>query len=192
MTSILTLAAAVVRSLCRGRQSLILENLALRQQLATYKRTGKRPRLRPADRVFWVWLSKLWDPWKESLIVVKPETVIRWHRRGFQLYWRRKSTAKKIGRPSLPREHIDFIRRMSRDNPGWGEDKIFEELCIKFGIAHSTSTIRKYMAKRRPRRDPQTWRTFIRNHAHEIFACDFTTPSCARSWPTVMLPSDSI
>ncbi len=175
MTSILTLAAAVVRSFCRGRQSLILENLALRQQLATYKRTGKRPRLRPADRVFWAWLSKLWDPWKESLIVVKPETVIRWHRRGFQLYWRRKSTAKKIGRPSLPREHIDFIRRMSRDNPGWGEDKIFEELCIKFGIAHSTSTIRKYMAKRRPRRDPQTLRTFISNHVHVVFACDFTT-----------------
>jgi len=88
--------------------------------------------------------------------------VIRWHRQGFKLYWRRKSRAKKIGRPKIPREHISFIRRMSADQPRWGEDKIFEELRVKFGINHSTSTIRRYMVRPRPRDDGQKWRTFIR------------------------------
>ncbi len=174
MSSILTLTAAAFRAFFKGRQPLILENLALRQQLAVYKRIGKRPRLRPSDRAFWVWLSRLWGRWRTTLILVRPETVIRWHRQGFRLYWHRKSRTQKIARPTIPREHILFIRRMSRDNPRWGEDKIFEELRIKFNVAHSTSTIRKYMV-RRPRIGPQTWRTFIQNHDGEIFACDFVT-----------------
>jgi putative transposase len=120
-------------------------------------------------------LSRLWDGWKTPLIFVRPETVIRWHRRGFKLYWRRKSRAKKIGRPKIPREHIHFIRRMSADNPTWGEDKIFEELSLKFGISHSTSTIRRYMVRPRPRGDGQKWRTFIKNHSHELYACDYMT-----------------
>ena len=128
MTSIFTLAAALLRSVFLGRQALILENLALRQQLAVYKRMEKRPRLRPTDRAFWVWLSRLWGGWRAPLILVRPETVIRWHQQGFKLYWRRKSRPKRIGRPTIPREHIEFIRRMARDNPSWGEDKIFEEL----------------------------------------------------------------
>jgi hypothetical protein len=74
--------------------------------------------------------------------------VIRWHREGFRLYWRRKSRTRKIGRPTIPRAHIDFIRRISAENPSWGEDKIFEELDLKFGIQHSTSTIRRYMVRR--------------------------------------------
>ena len=86
MTSILTLTAAALSCFFKGRKALILENLALRQQLAVYKRIGKRPRLRPADRVFWVWLSRLWRGWRTPLILVKPETVIRWHRQGFRLY----------------------------------------------------------------------------------------------------------
>jgi hypothetical protein len=175
MTSILALAAAVFGSLFKGKRALVLENLALRQQLAVYKRVQKRPRLRSTDRAFWVWLARLWDGWKTPLILVRPETVIRWHRQGFKLYWRRKSRTRKIGRPTIPREHIDFIRRMSADNPSWGEDKIDEELRVKFGVSHSGSTIRKYMTKRRPRRDGQKWRTFIKNHSHELFACDFMT-----------------
>ncbi len=168
MTFILTLVAAVFGSLFKGKRALVLENLALRQQLAIYKRVQKRPRLRSTDRAFWVWLAKLWDGWKTPLILVRPETIIRWHRQGFKLYWRWKSRPKGMGRPSIPREHIAFIMRMSRDNPFWGEDKINEELRVKFGVSHSTSTIRKYMTRRRPCRDGQKWRTFIKNHSHEL------------------------
>ncbi len=128
MTSIFAVAAAAFRSFFRGRRALVLENLALRQQIAVYKRVPKRPRLRSTDRAFWVWLSRLWNGWKTPLILVRPETVIQWHRQGFKLCRRRKSRTKKIGRPKIPREHINFIRRMSADNPTWGEDKIFEEL----------------------------------------------------------------
>ncbi len=135
-----------LRSLFVSRETLVLENLALRQQLNAYKRTGKRPRLRMVDRAFWVWLSKLWRKWSTALVIVKPETVIRWHRQGFKLYWRWRFRPKRLGRPTIPREHIEFIMRMSRDNPSWGEDKINEELRVKFGVSHSTSTIRKYMA----------------------------------------------
>ena len=179
MTSILALATALFGSFFRGKRALVLENLALRQQLAVYKRVQKRPRLRSTDRAFWVLLSRLWNHWKTPLILVRPETVIRWHRQGFKLYWRRKSRTNKIGRPKIPREHINFIRRMSTDHPSWGEDKIFEELNLKFGIKHSTSTIRKYMVKRPRLGDRQTWKTFIENHGHEIFACDFMTQHTA-------------
>ena len=173
------LLVGFLRSLFIHRETLILENLALRQQLATYKRTSKRPCLRMFDRAFWVGLSKLWQKWSTTLVIVKPETVIHWHRQGFKLYWRWKSRPKRLGRPTIPREHIEFIRRMSADNPSWGEDKINEELRVKFGVSHSTSTIRKYMARRRPRRDGQKWRTFIKNHSHELFACDFMTQHTA-------------
>jgi hypothetical protein len=171
----MTLVVGFLRSLFIHRETLILENLALRQQLATYKRTSKRSRLRMSDRAFWVGLSKLWRKWSTTLVIVKPETVIRWHRQGFKFYWRWRSRPKRLGRPTIPRVHIEFIMRMSRDNPSWGEDKINEELRVKFGVSHSTSTIRKYMARRRPRRDGQKWRTFIKNHSHELFACDFMT-----------------
>ena len=179
MTSILALAAAVVGSFFRGERALVLENLALRQQLAVYKRVQKRPRLRSTDRAFWVWLSRLWDGWKTPLILVSPETVIRWHRQGFKLYWRRKSRTRKIGRPTIPHAHINFIRRISADHPSWGEDKIYEELDLKFGIKHSTSTIRKYMVKRPSPGGQQTWKTFLKNHGQEIFACDFMTQHTA-------------
>jgi hypothetical protein len=179
MTSTFALAAAVFGSFFRGKRALVLESLALRQRLAVYKRLQERPRIRSTDRAFWVWLSKLWDGWKTPLIIVRPETVIRWHRQGFKLYWRRKSRTRKIGRPAIPREHIDFIGRISTDNPSWGEDKIFEELDLKFGIKHSTSTIRKYIVKRRSPGDRQTWKTFLKNHGHEIFACDFVTQHTA-------------
>jgi len=153
----------------------VLENLALRQQLAAYKRACKRPRPQMRDRAFWVWLSKLWQKWPAARVIVKPETVIRWHRQGFKLYWQWKSRPKRCGRPTISPEHIDYIRRMSGDNPSWGEDKINEELRVKFGVSHSSSTSRRYMTKRRPRRDGQKWRTFIKNHSHELFACDFMT-----------------
>ena len=175
MATLLAAIMTVVRAACIGRQTLIFENLALRQQLAFYKRIGKRARLSRSERVFWVWLSKLWDNWRSALIVVKPETVIGWHRQGYRLYWRWRSRTKKLGRPRIPRKHIEYIKRISRDNPDWGEDKVFEELRIKFGVEHSTATIRQYMVTTSNPKQGQTWRQFIDNHKGEIFACDFLT-----------------
>ncbi len=99
-----------LRSLFISRETLVFENLALRQQLAAYKRTCKRPRLRMLDRAFWVWLSRRRRRWSTALIIVRPQTVIRWHRQGFKLYWRRMSRPKRRGRPTISRAHIEFIR----------------------------------------------------------------------------------
>jgi putative transposase len=133
----------------------------------------------PKDRVFWVVLSKLWSGWSRALVFVKPATVIGWHRRGFQALWRWKSG---LGRPRIPQNHIQFIRRISGDHPEWGEDRIAEELAAKLGIRHSGSTIRRYMGARRHQpRGGQTWRTFVGNHARQLWACDFLTQYTATS-----------
>jgi len=167
---------ACLRAALMPRATLALENAALRQQLAVYLRTSKRARLRTSDRMFWVALRRFWPDWTRALVIVKPATVIGWHRRGFQAFWRRRSSNRPLGRPRIAQEHIAFIQRISRDHPEWGEDKIAEELAAKFGIEHSASTVRRYMVPRHrlPRGD-QTWRTFIRNHAQELWACDFLT-----------------
>ena len=119
----MSLLFGLVRSLFVSRGALVLENLALRQQLASYKRSGKRPRFRTTDRILWVWLSRLWRSWSTALIIVKPKTVIDWHRQGRKLYWRRQSRSIRPGRPTIALEHIAFIRTMSRDNPSWGETR---------------------------------------------------------------------
>ncbi len=175
METLLSALLSFVRAALRSRTTLALENAALRQQLTIYQRAQTRIRLRVGDRVFWVVLRKLWSGWERALILVRPATVIAWHRRGFRLFWRRRS-GPSVGRPRIPREHIAFIRRISSDHPEWGEDKIAEEFDAKFGIHHSASTIRCYMVARQgPPRGKQTWRTFIRNHAKEVWACDFLT-----------------
>jgi hypothetical protein len=110
--------------------------LALRQQLAVYKRKSKKPLLRNRDRLFWSLLSKIWEDWKSELILVKPEAVLRWRERKFREFWRKKSQ-NKPGRPAIPNEHIDFIRRISSDHPEYGEDRIALELEVKFGIRHA-------------------------------------------------------
>ena len=166
-----------LRALLKSSDSLVIENLALRQQLAAYARCQKRVHVQPHERVFWVALSKTWASWRSALIMVKPATVIAWHRRSFQRYWRWRT--RKPGRPPIPMEHIALIRRISSDHPEWGEDRIAEELAIKLGVHHSTSTIRKYMVSRRKPRDGQTWRTFVKNHAKQIYACDFLTQHTA-------------
>ena len=110
------------------------------------------------------------------MVIVKPATVIAWHRKGYRAYWWAKSRAGRVGRPRIPRKHIDFISRISQEHPEWGEDRISEELSAKFGVSHSGSTVRRYMVSRRkgPRGD-QTWRTFIKNHAKQVWSCDFVT-----------------
>ena len=166
-----------LRAVLSTRGSLVIENLALRQQLATFARGQKRPQLKPEERAFWVTLSRVWTGRTSALMVVKPATVIAWHRRGFRRYWRWRS--RKPGRPRIPDDHMAMIRRISSDQPGWGEDRIADELAIKLGVRHSTSTIRRYMVRRRQPRDGQTWKTFIRNHASQIFAADFLTQPTA-------------
>ena len=145
--------------------------LALRQQLAVYKRKSKKPLLRNRDRLLWSLLSRLWRDWRSELVLVKPETVIRWSERKFREFWRRKSQ-NKPGRPAIAKEHIDFIRRMSSDHPEYGEDRITLE--VKFGIRHACSTIRKYMVKRRlGPTGSQAWRSFLKNQAKAMWSCDF-------------------
>ena len=177
MLTVIKAVLSFLRALVVPKAALALEVAALRQQLGVLQRRSKRPKLTRTDKAFWVLLRKLWGGWERVLFVVKPATVIVWGRQGFRIFWCRKS---KPGRPRIPRKHINFIRRISSDHPDWGEDKIAEELAAKFGIQHSGSTIRRYMVPRgRPRRG-QTWRTFVANHANELWACDFLTQHTAR------------
>jgi transposase InsO family protein len=155
----------------RSRRALALENLALRHQLQVLQRSGKRPRFRPIDWGLWVLLSRLWTEWRGSLVLVKPETVIGWHRKGFRLYWRWKS--RRPGRPRVPKEVRDLIRRMSLENPSWGAPRVHGEL-LMLGFDIAEPTVSKYMA--RPRTPPsQTWKAFLRNHTEAIASIDFFT-----------------
>jgi len=162
--------AAIIAGL-RTRASMQLEILALRHQLAVYQRSPKRPRLRPADRLLWAWLSRVWSGWRSALIIVQPDTIIRWQRRRFGDYWRRLSTSGKPGRPTVPHELRNLIRRMSTANPSWGSPRIVGEL-RKLGIDVAKSTVDKYRV--RPRRPPSpTWRAFLANHVKDLVSVDF-------------------
>jgi len=134
--------------------------LVLRQQLAVYRRKSKKPVLKNRDRLFWSLLSRVWRDWISELVLVKPETVIRWRKRKFREFWRAMSHGQS-GRPSISNEHINFIRRISSDHPEYGEDRIALELEVKFGIRHASSTVRRYMVRKRPGpTDSQAWRAF--------------------------------
>ena len=154
----------------RSRLALQAEILALRHQLNVLRRSvGARRQLRTSDRVLWVWLSRLWPDWRSALLIVKPETVIRWHRQGFRLYWRWKS--RRPGRPDTQREVRELIRKMCISNPTWGAPRMHAEL-LKLGIDVSQSTVSKYMI--RPRKpSSQTWRTFLENHLKQLVSVDF-------------------
>ncbi len=153
----------------KSRQALVLENLALRHQIGVLRRSVKQPRLKPRDRGLWVLLSRIWRGWEQSLVLVKPETVIRWHRKGFRLYWKRKS--RGLGRPKVCAELRDLIRQMFRANPLWGAPRIHGEL-LKLGIEISQAAVPKYMFRRR-KPPSQNWRTFLENHAKGIVSVDF-------------------
>jgi putative transposase len=155
----------------RSRLSLQLENLALRHRLTVYRRSEARPRLKPADRVLWVWLSRAWSGWQEALVFVKPATVIAWQRKRFREHWTRLSRRRGPGRPAVPVGVRKLIRRMSQANPTWGAPHIVGELG-KRGIVVAESTVRKYMPPRRKPPSP-TWRTFLTNHAKDLVALDF-------------------
>jgi len=164
------LIISLLRAFLVSRAALVAENLALRQQLAVLQVSGKRPRLRKRDRIFWVWLSRLWSGWRSCLMIVKPETVIRWHRDGFKLYWHWKSRGK-VGRPKMDSEIRRLIRRMWHEHATWGAPRIQSELAL-LGHDVAESTVAKYMG--RARKPPsQAWRTFLENHVFEMVAIDF-------------------
>lgn len=175
MWSLLKAIVGALVAVFRPRASLVLENLALRQQLAILQRATTRPPLRPIDRAFWVVLSRAWARWRDVLAIVKPATVIAWHRRGFARFWAWKS--RRIGRPPLADELVALIERMADENPTWSRRRIAMELG-KLGHAVDKDTVAKYMPKpsQRPRRPPsQTWKTFVRNHLVGTIAIDFLT-----------------
>ena len=161
----------IVRCLWLGQARVSIENLALRQQLAAFKQETPRPRLRVRDRLFWVVLSRLWKDWRSALIIVEPDTVVRWHRLGFRLFWRWKSASGKRGRPKISAELRELIRRMTRENVTWGAPRIAAELAL-LGHDLSPTTVAKYMVRPSKPLSP-TWKTCLKNHAAEICACDF-------------------
>src|SRR5215813_10978061 len=162
----------LIRSLIIHRTTLAAENLALRQQLAILNRKIHRPQLHRRDRFFWVILSQFWMNWREVLIIVKPETVIKWHRQGFRLYWRWKSKAP-VGRPKIDKEIRELIGKISRENPLCGVPRLQAELHL-LGYDLAELTVAKYRV--RGRTSPsQTWKTFLTNHAKQIAAVDFFT-----------------
>ena len=172
MVGMLPAIRMLVKTFFGNRIGLAAENLALRHQLAVLQRSVPRPKLRRSDRIFWVWLSQLWRGWESALLIVRPETVIGWHRQGFKLYWRWKSRAKQ-GRPCVERDIRDLIRRMSRENPTWGAPRIQSELRL-LGHDVADSTVARYMI-RQPKPPSQNWRTFLANHMKQTAAIDFFT-----------------
>ena len=152
----------------------MVENLALRQQLAVFKRRNSRPRLRLADKFFWILLHRFWSSWRTALIVVSPDTVVRWHRAGFQLYWRFISRVRKpVGRKPVIIEIRELIFKMVAENPTWRAPRIHGEL-VMLGFEISERSVTRWM-RRAPRSpDPaQPWLTFLRNHREVIAAIDF-------------------
>jgi hypothetical protein len=176
MLPLIRVLFASIRRVFRTRRSLVLENLVLRQQLTVLVRKHSRPQLVTSDRLFWVLVSRFWSGWKQALIIVKPETVVRWHRAGFALYWRAISRARSaLGRKRISKEIRDQIFRMVTENPTWGAPRIHGEL-LMLGFDVSERTISRWM--RRAPRHPEPakrWLTFLRNHREAIAAMDFFT-----------------
>jgi putative transposase len=165
--------ASLMSSPLRSRAQLAAENLFLRKQLALYlERQVKPRRADDATRMTLVTLARFVE-WRRLLTIVKPNTLIRWHRKGFRLFWRWKSRGP--GRPPIPADLRQVIATMAAANRTWGEERIAAELLVKLGIRVSPRTVRRYMPARPPRatRGTQTWSTFVRNHARSALACDF-------------------
>ena len=172
MVSVFLSLLGALRSALRTHADIALENLALRQQLANFRRTSGRPRLRASDRAFWVVLSRLWSRWADVLVVVKPDTVVRWHRAGFRLFWRWKSRSHSPAESDVSPEVKTLIRQMADGNPTWGAPRIHGEL-LKLGIDVGERSVSRFMPAK-PRKPPsQTWRTFLDNHVGSLTSIDF-------------------
>jgi len=172
LTFLARLIFEFLRLIFRSKLDVVLENLALRQQLVVQQRSIKRPKINNIDRIFWIWLSRFWNGWKSALIVAKVPTVISWHRKGFKAYWKRKS--RRVGRPNIDWELIKLIRRTQKENATWSAQRIQGEL-QKLGYEVCDNTVAKYMIKSKDD-DPskqQRWLTFLENHAKHIVGIDF-------------------
>jgi transposase InsO family protein len=174
MLELFALFLGAIRALLSSRADLATENLLLRHQLAVLTRPGrKRPPLRTRDKLLWVLARRLCPDWGRHLVLVRPETVVRWHRQAWKLLWRWRSRAR-LGRPRLSAETRELIRVMSRDNPLRGTERIRGEL-LKLGIAVSNRSIRRYRRPGSSRPPSQTWRTFLANHLGQVWAADLFT-----------------
>jgi putative transposase len=167
-----SLLLGTLTDLARSKSELVAENAFLRQQLIILRRQVKRPACTKKDRMLLVLLARMVQTWKQVLFIVQPETLLRWHRQGFKLYWKYKSRATSAT-PKISTEIVTLIQQMARDNRLWGAERIRGEL-LKLGIRVCKRTIQKYMRPARtPRQRGQTWATFLYNHAKDIWACDF-------------------
>ena len=174
MTEFILSILAVIRVFFRSRTDTAMEVLALRQQVAVLKRKRPRPKLNSWDRIFWTALRRGWSRWRDVLVIVRPETVIGWHRAGFRLYWRWRSRPGR-GRPKIAEEVRVLIRRLANDNPDWGAPKIHGEL-QKLGFVVSERSVARYLRRMRRRGDPEKrWLAFLQNHREAIVAFDFFT-----------------
>jgi len=172
MLAILHLLVMFVADIFKSRRRLEAENLFLRHQLnIALRRTPPRPRLHGSDRALLVWMTRIWPSLLDVSQVVKPETILRWHRSGFKAFWRWKSR-NRAGRPKVGRELRDLIRRMGRENPLWGAPRIHGEL-LMLGFSVSQATVSRYMPPR-SRRPEQSWRTFLRNQAMAFGHCEYS------------------
>ena len=159
---------SIAFSTVRSKLTLQMEIAALRHQLSVYQRTCHRPRVRPADRILWSCIARVHGGWKAILVFVQPRTVTEWQKRRFRDHWRRLSQSSKPGRPKVPIEVRDLIRRISKANPGWGSPRIVGKL----GIEVAQSTVDKYRI--RPTNPPSpTWKAFLKNHLHDLASIDF-------------------
>jgi transposase InsO family protein len=175
---LILLLVALLHRLDRALAASYFESLAVRQQLAVLNRKTPRPRLHLPDRWFWVLISSFWPDWRDALAIVKPATVIGWHRKGFRLFWTWKSRSLRSGRPPVSREVRDLIRRMCQENPLWGAPRIHGEL-LKLGFEVSERTVSRYIL-RHPKPPSQTWRTFLENHVGCLASMDlFVVPTAA-------------
>jgi putative transposase len=167
-----SLLLSTATDLTRSRIDLVAENALLRQQLIILHRHVQKPRFTPADRLWLVVLASRVPHWKDLLLILKPDTLLRWHRQGFRLFWKFKSRTRG-GRPSISPETIALIQQMAKENILWGAERIRGEL-MKLHIEVATATVQKYMRLARPPRAPsQTWSVFLKNHAQAVWACDF-------------------
>ena len=175
MGSLMLAVVAYIRAFFVRRHKLALVAAALRQQLAVFKRKQPRPMLSRADRLFWTTLRRLYSDWADALILVRPETVVSWHRAGFRLFWRWRS--RQPGRPKMTLEIRELIRRMKAENPTWGAPRIHGEL-LQLGFDVSEPTVSRYLQGLKRRHDKnkaKRWLAFLNNHREIIAAFDFFT-----------------
>jgi putative transposase len=182
MVTILSAVVSIFAFRFRSRASLELKLIALQHQLAVLRRQRPgRPQLSSLDRLLWVWLYRIWPQVIDAIVLVKPATVVQWHRKGFRLYWRWRP--RHPGRPKIGIEIRALIRRMSRANPLWGAPRIHGEL-LKLGITISQATVGRWMPWR-PKVPSPTWRSFLRNHLPDIAAIDTFVVATATFQPFI-------